>query len=362
MRRVSKEGREPLKARRRKAGTLKRRNGLKTARRRSTSAASRETKVARLTRELKEALEQQSATSEVLKVISRPAVELQSVFDAVVESATHLCAAADAFIFLRDGELLRVAARYGFSPEFQEYTDRNPVSLDRGSAVGRSAIEGRVIHIPDVLADPEYTYLEHQKISGYRAVLGAPLLQNGSVVGVIFVARKVPQPFTPKQIELVSTFANQAVIAIENVRLLKAEQQRSRELTESLHQQTATADVLKVISRSTFDLRTVLQTLVESAARLCEADKGTITRQIGEVFYRAESYGFSSEFMESVRNIPVVPERGSAHGRALLDRTIVPTFKRIPNIPSCKGVNWATIALSLEFRCCARACRSAVWR
>ena len=225
MRRVSKEDREP-KARRRKAGTLKRRNGLKAVRRRSTSAAGRETKVARLTRELKEALEQQSATSEVLKVISRPTVELQSVFDAVVESATHLCAAADAFIFLRDGELFRVAARYGFSPEFQEYTDRHPVSLDRGSAVGRSAIEGRVIHIPDVLADPEYTYLEHQKISGYRAVLGAPLLRNGSVAGVIFVARKVPQPFTPKQIELVSTFANQAVIAIENVRLFKAEQQR----------------------------------------------------------------------------------------------------------------------------------------
>jgi hypothetical protein len=129
MRRVSKEDREP-KARRRKAGTLKRRNGLKAVRRRSTSAAGRETKVARLTRELKEALEQQSATSEVLKVISRPTVELQSVFDAVVESATHLCAAADAFIFLRDGELFRVAARYGFSPEFQEYLDRHPISLD----------------------------------------------------------------------------------------------------------------------------------------------------------------------------------------------------------------------------------------
>jgi two-component system, NtrC family, sensor kinase len=153
------------------------------------------------------------------------------------------------------------------------------------------------------MADAEYAYGEVQKIAGYRAALGAPLLRDGDVAGVIFVAKAMPQPFTDKQIELVTTFADQAVIAIENTRLLN-------ELRESLQQQTATADVLKVISRSTFDLQTVLDTLVESAARLCEADMAAIVRPTGEAFLYAASYGFSPEFNALAKQTPIEAGRG----------------------------------------------------
>src|SRR4029077_18856323 len=156
----------------------------------------------------------------------------------------------------------RLAAIYGHTADvhgrLQEYFQGREVPLDRGSITGRTALEARVVQIPDVLADPDYTWSGAQEIGGYRSALGAPLLRKGDVVGVLFVAKKVPQPFTTKQIELVTTLADQALIAIENTRLLN-------ELRESLQQQTATSDVLKVISRSTFDLQAVLGTLVESA-------------------------------------------------------------------------------------------------
>jgi signal transduction histidine kinase len=164
---------------------------------------------------------------------------------------------------------------------------------------------------------------DYQAVGGYRTMLGVPLMRDGEVVGVFVLTRSVVKPFNDRQIELVTTFADQAMIAIENVRLFEEVQARTEDLAESLQQQTATADVLKLISRSTFDLKTVLRTLVESATRLCEADKGTITRQIGGKFYRAESHGFSQEFMDHVRGVPVVPERGSGAGRALLEGKVV---------------------------------------
>src|SRR5262249_49153678 len=186
-------------------------------------------------------------------------------------------------------------------------------------ALARAAATKQTVQITDVQAEPGYldplpgfSGSQIAALAGGRTVVAVPLLKENELVGVIGIYRQAERAFTDRQIELLTSFASQAVIAIENTRLLN-------ELRESLQQQTATADVLKVISRSTFDLQTVLQTLVESAARLCEADHATVTRQKGGVFYRAEAYGFSKEFMDSVKELPVVPERATVHGRALLE-------------------------------------------
>jgi two-component system, NtrC family, sensor kinase len=448
---------------------------------------------ARLLNELRESLQQQTATADVLKVISRSTFDLQSVLDTLVESAASLCQAENVQIFLRDGVVYRLAAHNGFSPEYQEYVKEHPIAPGQGTLVARTALTGATVHLPDALSDPDYTWHEGRRLGGYRTMLGVPLLREGSCVGVMAMTRAAVLPFTPKQIELVTTFADQAVIAIENVRLFDEVQARTRELSEaleqqtatsevlgvisrspgelepvfeamlanatriceakfgvlfrcdrdmfhaaawvgvppvyevslrqrgsfrpaagapldrllqseqlvhavdeaavdspspaakyggarslvavpmhketqligafviyrtevrpftnkqialvtsfanqaviaientrllnelreSLQQQTATADVLKVISRSTFDLKSVLQTLIESAAHLCEADSGTITRQKDGMFFRAEGYGFSREYMEYARDIPVGLERGSVTGRALLEGRVV---------------------------------------
>jgi GAF domain-containing protein/anti-sigma regulatory factor (Ser/Thr protein kinase) len=233
-------------------------------------------------RDLSESLDQQTATAEVLKVISRSKFELQPVLDTLVESATRLCDGQNTLIFLRDGNTYRVAARFGFSPEFEEYVKQHPVCPDRATVTGRAMLESRVVHVPDVLADPEFAYYEGQKIGGQRAVLAVPLMREGNCVGVMSMNRSLPQPFTAKQIELVTTFADQAVIAIENVRLFDEVQARSRELSESLEQQMATAEVLRVISSSPTELQPVLDALAETASKLCGADDVSIFRLEGD--------------------------------------------------------------------------------
>ena len=217
----------------------------------------------RLRRELSEALEHQDATSEVLKVISRSNFDLQTVLDTLTRSATRLCAIDQGVIFLRDGEVLRMRASYGFPPEALEFARANPMKLNRGSATGRAALEGRHVHITDVLADPEYSVTDYQRTFRYRTVLSVPLLRKGSAIGVFALTSDVVKPFSDRQVELATTFADEAVIAIENARLFDEVKARTEDLREFLQQQTATADVLKVISRSTFDLQTVLDTLVE---------------------------------------------------------------------------------------------------
>jgi GAF domain-containing protein len=285
------------------------------------------------TDDLSESLQQQTATADVLKVISRSTFDLQTVLDTLVESAARLCDADIAGIARPDGTLYRQVALYGLPPDAKEWTMSHPIEPTRGSVLGRVLLERKSVHIDDVECDPEYTLVEHQRKFDFRTVLGVPLMREGTPIGVIVLNRRSVRPFTDKQIELVTTFADQAVIAIENVRLFEEVQTRTEDLAESLRQQTATADVLKVISRSTFDLQTVLQTLVESAATLCEADQGTIAHRKGNAYVRAATCGFSSEFTELVRELPVTPERGSATGRALLEgRTIhIPDVEADPD-------------------------------
>ncbi len=249
---------------------------------RTRELAEARTHLAEAREHLSEALEQQAATSEVLKVISRSAFDLQLVLDTLVESAVRLCDADHAWLFQRDGEFFHWVTSFGHAADvraqLRDYFKLRKVPVDRGSITGRAAMEARAVHVPDVLADPEYTWSGAQKIGGYRAALGAPLLHKGTVVGVIFVAKTVPQPFTAKQIELVTTFADQAVIAIENTRLLNELRQRTGDLSELLEQQTAASQVLQVISSSTGELEPVFQAILASATRTCDAKFGLLYR------------------------------------------------------------------------------------
>jgi signal transduction histidine kinase len=277
---------------------------------------------ARLLNELRESLEQQTATADLLEVISRSAFDLRPVFETIAESAVRLCGARLAFIYRFDGEVLRMVADYATPAEFKKWMAEHPIRPGRDSATGRAALERRTIHIHDVQADPEYSF-GAKDIEAFRTVLTVPMLKGDDLLGVILTYRLEVKPFTDKEIALVETFADQAVIAIENVRLFDEVQARTRDLSETLQQQTATADVLKVISRSTFDLQTVLNTLVESAARLCEADIVVISRPKGDTLYFEATCGLSREHAEFSASHPAGVDRGTISGRVLLERKII---------------------------------------
>jgi two-component system, NtrC family, sensor kinase len=273
----------------------------------------------RLLNELRKSLQQQTATADVLKVISRSTFDLKSVLNTLVESAAHLCEADMAALARPRGSIYRYEAMFGHSREHEEFLSAHPAGIDRGTAVGRTLVEGKIVHITDVLADPEYTYLEGQKLGGFRTLLGVPLLREGTPIGVIVVQRKTVRPFTDKQIELVTTFADQAVIAIENTRLLT-------ELRESLQQQTATSEVLQVISSSPGELDAVFQAMLANAVRICEAKFGVLFRYDGGAFHAAASLGVPPAYAENLRQRgSFLPDPGAPLGRLLRTRELVHT-------------------------------------
>src|ERR1700730_3855316 len=277
------------------------------------------------TGDLQESLEYQTATSDVLKVISRSTFDAQPVFETIVATAARLCDADFAFISNREGDANRVVATFAVSLEFDAFIRGRLLPVTRGNVAGRTALEGRVVQVADIASDPEFNLRESVTIGKLRTVLGVALLREGGVVGVITLARDRVQPFTDRQIELVRTFADQAVIAIENARLLTELQARTRDLEESLEYQTATSDVLNVISRSTADVQPVLNTVMETAARLCGADTANITIREGEV-YRHVASTFSAaepEYWAIQRQRRIVPGRDSIAGRVALEGRVV---------------------------------------
>jgi two-component system, NtrC family, sensor kinase len=281
------------------------------------------TELQQRTRDLQESLEYQTATSDVLKVISRSTFDLQPVLDALVETAARLCRAEVAGITTREGDEYRGVAVFAASPEYAEFWRNLRVKPSRTTVTGRVALQRQVVHVADVTMDPEYDLPEAVKVGSLRTVLGVPLLRAGEPIGVIMLGHYAVAPFTERQIELVRTFADQAVIAIENTRLLTELRGRTRDLQESLRYQTATSDVLKVISRSAFDLQPVLDTLVETAAQLCQADLASINNRDGEVYRVAASFDYSPELSAYARSFPMTPGRGTVTGRAALERQVV---------------------------------------
>ena len=278
----------------------------------------------RLLNELRESLQQQTATADVLKVISRSTFDLRTVLGTLIESAVRLCEAERGSIWRPRGASFHLAASYGHTDAWKTSVQEVGLIPGRESITGRVLLEGKIVHIHDVQADPEYAISGTLKIAGNRTMLGVPLLREGTPIGVIVVSRSIKQPFTDKQIALVSTFADQAAIAIENVRLFEAEQQRTTELSEALQQQTATADVLKVISSSPGELEPVFNAMLANAVRICEAKLGTLFLSEGDGFRTAALYGAPPAFAEARWRNPVLKaEPGTGLGRVAATKRAV---------------------------------------
>jgi GAF domain-containing protein len=275
----------------------------------------------RLFNELKESLEQQTATSEILGVIASSPTDIQPVLDAVAESAARLCNATDAVIFRRTGDVTRPVARHGSIPLARPMGEAFPDT--RGSPPGRAMLDRKTIHVHDVVAELDSEYPDSKPrhlATGSRTILATPLLREGVSVGAIMIRRTEVRPFSDKQIELLETFADQAVIAIENVRLFKELQARNRDLTEALEQQTATSEILSVIASSPTDIQPVLDTVVANAVRLAGAKKGHILQYDGEFLRHVANYNESLEEIALLRKMPVKLDLESLNGRAFIER------------------------------------------
>jgi GAF domain-containing protein len=312
----------PTKARRRKTAARKRRIAPKAVRPRSSSATRQETKVARLSNELTEARQQLTATADVLTTISRSTFDLPKVLNTLVESAARLCEADKGQILRptgKDGSYYS-AASYRHTLEYEEHLKTQTFAPGRYSVIGRVLLENKSVQIQDVLADPEYTPRETARLGGFRTILGVPLLREGIPIGVLTLQRAAVRSFHENQVKLVETFADQAVIAIENTRLFEAERQRTRELSESLEQQTATSEVLQVISRYPGDLEPVFEAMLEKAVRLCDAKFGNMYRWDGELFHLLAAHNTPPALAEVRRRSAFRPSIGR---RALETKTAI---------------------------------------
>ena len=321
MRRRSRAGGEPAKAQRRKTVARKSRSAPKAGRPRSSAAAGDETKVARLTRERDEALAKQTATSEILRVISQSPTDVRPVFDSIVLTAARLLRCDLVLVLLCDGATYSHAAVA--SPE-GPFADLGPTNFPIDPSANfpsRAIVDKKMLHLPDwSLINLPAHELKIRKRFGTNSALYLPLLREEECIGLLTLVGKRPNIFGPVEIAQAELFRDQALIAIENARLFEAEQQRTRELAESLKQQTATSEVLQVISRSAFDLDAVLNTLVESASRVCEAERGVIIRPTGEgaSYHSAASYGHTPEYDKYIKTLTFTPGRDTVTGRVLL--------------------------------------------
>src|SRR5215469_15595999 len=311
MRRRSRAGGEPAKSQRRKTVRPKRRNAPRAERGRSAYAVSLRANVAQLTHERDEALEQLIATSKVLGVISSSPTDVQPVFDFIVKSAARLCTAQFCHVFQLDGKLIHQVALHGYSPEVAKLSRRGyPLAPGRGTAVARSILNGTVEEIPDILSDRDYTHGEIAKDLNYRGIVAVPMLKDGRPIDAIAITQSQPGRFPERQIQLLRTFADQAVIAIENARLLNELRQRTHDLTEALEQQTATAEILRVISRSPGDLQPVLKAMLANATRLCGARFAAMLLREGEMWRRVAIHDPPPEYLEGWRP-GTAPERAA---------------------------------------------------
>jgi GAF domain-containing protein/CheY-like chemotaxis protein len=275
--------------------------------------------------QLRVALEQQTATSELLKVIGRSTFDLQPVFDTLAENAVRLCEAERAFVHRVDGPVLRVVATHNVSPELRAFVEQNPIAPGRHTVTARAALERRSVHIHDAQSDPEYTY-GGRVIEPVRTALSVPMLRADELLGAIMIYRHEPRPFTDGQIALMETFADQAAIAIENARLLTELQAKNSQLTESLEQQTATSEILRVISRSPTDVAPVFEVIVENACRLCDAVFANAVRFDGSLMHNMAQHGFTPDAEGMLRGFyPMPPTRSSMSGRAILSGTVEST-------------------------------------
>jgi two-component system, NtrC family, sensor kinase len=255
----------------------------------------------------------------VLGVISRSPNALQPVLDAMLQTAGRLCEAEYALFFRLQGGKYHVAGSNNAVTDLVKHLSDHPINLDQDSLVGRTALERRTVHLPDCLADPAYTRRDEQSIGNYRSMLGVPLIRDDVAIGVITLMRNIVEPFTETQIKLVTTFADQALIAIENTRLFEEVKARTRELTESLEQQTATSEVLSVISSSPGELTPVFNVLLENAVRICGATIGNLALFDGSVLRIAAFHGAPKSFEELRRRDPIIPIATSGLAASMRD-------------------------------------------